>query len=334
MAAGAHAVLVLGAQGVLGTAVVRAFASEGWRVYRGGRRSDDDPGLRLVDLDRPESVAEAIGEADVVVNTVPHAPLTAERVVLEEGGLLINVSALPYAAGQALRAPDADARGLVVMNAGRTPGVSNLAAADLLATHADADAVEIAFTLSTSGASGRAGGEFLHRNLTTAARHGTATIPFPEPLGERRCVEFAEPERGWLGELAGGRAVATYVCFVQRGANRVLLALNRLGVMSRLPQSVFVRRGEVEPQETSSDPVREWVAVRREGRRLAARTIEGEGGYPMTAAAALAFVEALLDQQLQDARRGCFDPHKLLTLAAVAPGLAARGVRVVAQPHC
>jgi saccharopine dehydrogenase-like NADP-dependent oxidoreductase len=88
---------------------------------------------------------------------VPHPELTAERVVLREGGALIDVSMRPAAAGRRLREATTSARGTIVLNAGRTPGVSNLVAADLLAAHpdADADAVEIAFSFSAGGVSGR-----------------------------------------------------------------------------------------------------------------------------------------------------------------------------------
>jgi hypothetical protein len=58
--------------------------------------------FRPVDLDRPQTVAEAAGSADLVVNTVPDSGMSAERVVLERGGLLLNVAAPPLAAVLAL----------------------------------------------------------------------------------------------------------------------------------------------------------------------------------------------------------------------------------------
>ncbi len=317
--------LVLGAQGVLGGSVARAFQDDGWRVYRGGRRTEEREDFRTVDLDREETVARAIADVDLVVNPVPHPGLVAERLVLARGGRLVNISALPYAAGRALRETTGDARGLVVMNGGRTPGVSNLLAAELLEAHPDADEVEIAFTLSTSGASGRAAGEFMQRNLTARPRHRTAVIPFPEPIGQRRCLEFAEPERGWLGGLAAQRAVRTYVCFVQRGLTMMLLGLNAVGVIARLPDSAFRGRGS-NPEETSGDPVREWVALRRVGRRVAARTINGEGGYPMTASATLCLAKSLAEGSAS--RRGCFEPHEVVSLSELRNELAARGVEV------
>jgi nucleoside-diphosphate-sugar epimerase len=48
MAAGtaARAVMVIGAHGVQGSALVRAFEDAGWRVVRGVRRSDGARGLQ------------------------------------------------------------------------------------------------------------------------------------------------------------------------------------------------------------------------------------------------------------------------------------------------
>src|ERR1700684_2229021 len=119
-------VLVIGAQGVLGSLLSGAFAQAGWSVLRGGRRPDEGADFRHVDLDEPETVARAGSEVDVIVTAVPDLGLTAERMVLDRGGLLINVSALPARAGRELRARTSRARGTVVMNAGIAPGVTNL----------------------------------------------------------------------------------------------------------------------------------------------------------------------------------------------------------------
>lgn len=88
-------VLVIGAQGVLGRILTQEFETAGWAVVRAGRRPDPGAGFRHVDLDEPETVAAAIGAANVVINTVPDPGLTAERMVLDRGGLVINVSAMP-----------------------------------------------------------------------------------------------------------------------------------------------------------------------------------------------------------------------------------------------
>lgn len=232
-------VLIIGSQGVLGSLLVGAFAGAGWEVLRGGRRPDERADFRHVDLDEPETVAGAITEVDLVINPVPDAGLTAERLVLDRGGVLINVSAMPAHAGRRLQEQTPRARGTVVMNAGIAPGVTNLIAADLLAAHPEADEVELAFTVSTKSTSGRAGADFAHRNLTALARHRTTVIPLPEPFGARRCLGFAEPDAGWLGAAAANLAVGTYVCIAERPVHRAMLALNAAGVMSRLPRAAL-----------------------------------------------------------------------------------------------
>jgi hypothetical protein len=330
MAAGAaaRAVLVIGAHGVLGTALVRAFEEAGWRVVRGVRRSGAR-GSTVVDLDRPETVAAAIAGVDLVVDPVPHPELTAERVVLREGGALIDVSMRPVAAGRRLREETTSARGTVVLNAGRTPGVSNLVAADLLAAHPHADAVEIAFSFSAGGVSGRAGGASLHRHLTSARRHRTAVIPFPAPVGPTRCLRFAESEDGWLGDLAGHRAVATYARFSPRALHRAVLIANALGLMRAFPLAAFLPRGRNRPIELTTEPLTEWVGVRHLGVHLAARTITGAGNYRVTASATLVLAEALLDPARRDGvLPGCFGPQELFTLPELEPDLRQRGLAV------
>jgi NAD(P)-dependent dehydrogenase (short-subunit alcohol dehydrogenase family) len=331
MAAGAaaRAVLVIGAHGVLGTALVRAFQQAGWRVLAGVRQSAGARGSTVVDLDRPETVAAAIAGVDLVVDPVPHPELTAERVVLREGGVLIDVSMRPATASRRLREETTNARGTIVLNAGRTPGVSNLVVADLLAAHPDADTVEIAFSFAAGGVSGRAGGASLHRHLTAARRHHTAVIPFPAPVGTTRCLQFAESEHGWLGDLAGHRTVATYARFSPRALHRAVLIANAFGLMQALPLAAFVPRGDSRPIELTTEPLTEWVAVRRQGVHLAARTITGTGNYRVTAAATLVLADALLDRARRESiRAGCFEPQELLTLPELEADLRQQGVAV------
>jgi NAD(P)-dependent dehydrogenase (short-subunit alcohol dehydrogenase family) len=323
----ARAVLVIGAQGVLGTALVRAFEDRGWQVHRGARRPDSSS-ARLVDLDRPETVAEAIADVDLVIDPVPHPDMTPERIVLREGGALIDVSARPAAAGRRLREETTEARGVVVLNAGRMPGISNLAAAHLLAAHPDADAVEMVFSFSASGVSGAAGGEFVHGHLTSVRHHRTAVIPFSAPLGPRRCLEYAESENGWLGELPQGRTVTTYARFAPRALNGALLALNKLRLMSTLPLGAFVPSDKPNGEATT-EHLTEWIAVRRNGTCLGACTIEGAGGYRVTAAATAVLADSLVATGAD--RPGCFDPQELFTLEDLQAELRAGGIDVVRQ---
>jgi hypothetical protein len=328
-----RSVLVIGAGGVLGSLTATAFEDAGWEVQRGARRERD--GFRIADLDRPETIEAAAADVDVVLNTVPHPGLTAERTVLERGGKLVNVSTPPAAAARRLaHEPSGTARGTVLLNAGVAPGVTNLVAADLLAEHPEADAVEIVLTVSASGASGKSGGEFAHRGLTTARRHRTTKIPLPAPFGERRCLGFAEDERGFLGKVAEGREVASYICMTERVPATALLALNAIGVMSVLPRIAFVAGRGGPPKKATGERVAEWVAVLADGERLAARTVECNGDYASTATVSVVFAEALLGSGngTGAAPAGCYDPDDLFTLALLEPALRDIGVSVVDQP--
>jgi hypothetical protein len=321
-------VLVIGAGGVLGGLVAEAFAEAGWDVRRASRRPAGEPGACLVDLDRPETLASALEGADVAVSTVPHPRLTAERHVLEHGGTLLSVVAFTPEEARPLRELASRARGTVVLNAGLMPGVTNLVAAELLHAHPQADGLELAMTASTSGTMGRAGGAFGYENVTTRRRHRTAEIALPPPFGTRTCPEFAEGCDGWLGALAEGRDVHSYLCFAERLQHEALLLANRLGACRALPRSRFVVEHRPGRRGASRNAVAEWVAVARGGSRLAAATVECEGDYRGTAAAALVFAERLLE----DGRAsGCFDVHELIGLDEVAARLEEEGVRVVEQ---
>ncbi len=106
-------------------------------------------------------------------------------MVLDRGGLLINVSAMAARFAPRLRREPGPPRGTVLMNAGIAPGLTNLLAADLLARHPEADEVELVFTISVKGSVGPAGG---HPDwLTATKRHRTTVVRLPEPFGRRRC---------------------------------------------------------------------------------------------------------------------------------------------------
>ncbi len=319
-------VLVIGARGVLGALTLRAFAAAGWAVRAGVRRARQ--GEVEIDLDQPESIAATLGERELVVNTVPHPELVPERHVLEHGGTLINVSALPAAAGRSLRAIAAGARGVVLMNAGLAPGLTTVVAGDLLRTHPDADALEIVFTLSSTSARGPASAEFIHRGLSGVARHRTALVPLPPPFGERVCLGFGEGEAGWLGGVAEGRLVRLYVCIAEPAAHDRLLAINAAAAMTSLPRALIASREPCCDGSPSDEPVAHWIAAVRGDRRLSARTVECRGEFPHAARSTVVFAEALLTQ---GRRGGCFDPEEICTLGDVEAKLGRAGIRIVAH---
>jgi hypothetical protein len=319
-------VLIIGAQGAVGALTVRAFAAGGWTVRSGARRPL--PGQVEIDLDSAASIAAAVSEQELVVNTVPHPDLLVERHVLERGGTSINISALPASAGRSLRAVSGAARGTVLMNAGLAPGVTTIVAADLLRQNPGAGELEIVFTLSVTAPRGPASADFIIRGLTTLARHRTALVPLPEPFGERWCLGFREGDAGWLGGIAEGRVVRQYICITEQAIHERLLELNAAAALTNPPTELIAARSPAADGTPSDEPVAHWIAAVREGRRLHARTVECRGDFLHAARSTVVFADALLSRR-QPA--GCFDPEEICTLSAVHAKLHAAGITIAAQ---
>lgn len=307
----------------MGTLTARAFATAGWAVRAGARRPL--PGQVEIDLDSAQSIAAAVAEEELVVNAVPHEELLVERHVLEHGGTLINVSALPASAGRSLRAVSGAARGTVLMNAGLAPGVTTIVAADLLRQNPDAGELEIVFTLSATAPRGPASAGFIDRGLTTVAHHRTALVPLPEPFGERRCLGFREGDAGWLGGIAEGRVVRQYICITEQAIHERLLELNAAAALNELPRELIGARSPSADGTPSAEPVGHWIAAVREGRRLSARTVECRGDFLHAARSTVVFADALLARSQQP---GCFDPEEICTLSAVRAKLQAAGITI------
>lgn len=320
-----RSVLVIGAQGGVGSATARAFEDAGWEVRRAGRRLQDGPGMRFLDLDDPRLDA-LLEPADVIVNTVPHEGLVPERATLERGGVLIRIPEAPPSVTARLRGEPPDA-GLVVVNAGIFPGVSTLVAVELLKCYPDADAVMLALTVSARATSGRAGGATLHRWLSMRPRHATEVIPFPPPFGRRRCLQIAEDDDGCLGGHLGGRAVWTGLCFAERPLHVGMLGLERLGLLSKIPRYVLAAK-PANPDKLSREPFAVWVGATRDGALLGARTIEGRGDYRCTAASTVLVAERLTAGDDRATRTGCIDLAEVFTLDDLCADLQAAGVTV------
>jgi hypothetical protein len=324
-------VLVLGGQGVLGTAIAGTFGAAGWTSVRAGRRPDSGADFRLVDLDEPDTLERALDGIDLIVSTVPDERLVAERMVLSGGGVLINVSAMAASAVQRLRRVPGEPRGTVLMNAGIAPGLTNLLAADLLADHPEADEIELVFTVSAKSAVGPAGSRFAHRALTRETRHQTTVVALPEPFGRRRCLGFAEADNGWLGAVADGRAVSPYLCISEHGVHSALLAFNSAGIIARLPRSAFVgATGSAEgpPGSLGAEPVAHWVAVRRRGACLAARTLRCRGDYRSAAAGTVLFARSLA-AGAGSGPAGVLVPEEAFTIGELRSALAESDIVVV-----
>jgi len=310
---------VIGARGALGGAVVAALRAGGWTVHPTGRRAGGSDGFRHLDLARPDGLGRALGDVDLAVSAVADPNLVAERWVLEHGGVLVNCSHASGAAAAALTTEiGARRRGTVLLNAGLVPGLANLAAAELLDEHPDADALEVAFTVLGDATAGRGGGEFIHAGLASRSRHRVVRLPFPEPFGELSCIEVHEGEDCGFAGVAGGRRVENYVGFADPWAGRGLRLANSLGLMRLLPRAPFVAGGE--RGEVSREPTVVWLGARRGERRLGAALVRCDGDYRTTAEAARAFGEALV----AESRPGCFNPEDLFRPGDLATRL--RGV--------
>ena len=327
------ALVVIGAQGALGRLCVDALRKSGLEVLRAGRQ-EEAADFRFVDLDEPESIAKACADADLVVNTVRHPAHPAERVILREGGTLINVASLTSSDRAELKSATGDGGGLVVLHAGLAPGVYSLMFKEMLAAHPDADTLELAGAWSvfqTSGPGGATDG--LYSGLGGGGRRVTRLFEFAEPIGRRRCFHLGGAEIGFFGEVAIGREARAYICIHERPIQAALLALNAVGLLTRLPRASFTISRRWTQGRTTREPKRDILAATRNGQRLAAQYVEGEGDYLMTASATAAFVEALIIRRASRwALNGVFGAEEIFDLGELRSGLEQRGVRILPLP--
>ncbi len=325
-----HKALVIGAQGMIGSAVARQLSNSGWEVLRAGRRPESAGDFLLLDLDDAPALSRACKEADLIVNTAHHPALVPERTVLREGGILIDLIELSASERVELLVAEPQPRGLLIADTG-LGGVGYLTISALLEQHPQARAAEYSLMVSASGSSGRAGAVFGHRLLTGSRHHSSAIIPFPEPVGARRCLQVGSEGEGILRESIGAAPLYHYLCMQPRPLQGLLVALNRLRLISLLPEAMFTAGVGKVPDEFSDEPICEWVAVLDgDGCRLAASTIEGNGYYRMTAAATLIFANALARPSI--GMRGLLCIDQLVTLDAVRLSLAEHDVHVRERP--
>ena len=79
------------------------------------------------------------------------------------------------------------------------------------------------------------------------------------------------------------------------------------------------------PAVASTEPVAHWVAARRRGTCLAARTIRAKGDYRSSAAITVLFAQALT-RPAPPPRAGVLFPEEVVTLDDIRPGLAGAGI--------
>lgn len=316
-------VLVIGGQGVLGGNIAAALREGGFDVLRGGRRRESASDAVFVDLDRPETVAEAIAGVDLVVNTVMHPELIVERTVLEQGGLLLSVASISLADRLRLRESEA-AQGLVIVHAGLNPGLMSLLLADLLARHPEADTVEIAATAAPLQSMGGLAYEYVWPFLTSRAHRPTKTVDFPEPLGRRRCLLLGQGEEGWLGELGRKREGRVWLTLHQRPVNRLLLFANRTGFLSVAPRWPLAPLRLIAPSELPHDEKRDIAMVSKDGRLLEGLSIRGDGDYRVSVACTVVFARALWRRR--EEATGVHGAEEWFDFDALRPDFEASGI--------
>lgn len=288
-------ILVIGS-GVLGTFVARRIRT--WAdVVVASRSQPRDAGAHVqIELTDPVSVAGVLGGFDLVVNCVRSPELLPERWILESGGTLLNLANLSAEESASLRADGRSPRGTVVLNAGLTPGVNSLLAADLLARYPQADEVRLVMSFSYSESGGpQAVGGLAYRLLARGVRHRTGVFHLAEPYGSRRCLEVGDAADGLLGRTADGRTGKVYFFFVESWFQRSLLALNSMGLLRLVPRWMFVAGLKV-PDELTREKKADLVEVTLDGQVLAGYRCTGIGDYRLTVAAADVFAEALLER--------------------------------------
>lgn len=321
-------VLVIGGQGVLGGNIAAAMRKRGFEVLRGGRRREAGADSVFVDLDRPDTVAEAIESVDLVVNTVLHPELTPERTALERGGVLLSVASLSLEDRLRLRESEA-AQGLVVLHAGLNPGLMSLALAHLLGRHPEADTVEIAATAAPLQSMGNLAYEYAWPFLASSSHRPTKVVDFPAPLGRRRCILLGQGEEGWLGELGAERRGRVWITLHQRSFNGLLLAANRTGFLSVAPRRALAPLRLLAPSELPHDEKRDIAMVSREGRLLAGLSIHGDGDYRVSVASTLVFAEHLWRRR--EEARGVRGAETWFEFDALRPDFEASGIDFVSH---
>jgi hypothetical protein len=111
-----------------------------------------------------------------------------------------------------------------------------------------------------------------------------------------------------------------------RALNSLVRALNAARIISALPRASFTAGGKALPDELSEERICEWVAVSRDGARLASRAVEGRGYYRMTVAATLVFAEALSRQASRP--KGVRGIEEVLSLPELLDPLERAGITV------
>lgn len=310
-------VAILGASGVLGSALARRFSDQGWSVVTVSRSPDSD---RQYDPSDQDSVTTALAGSAITVSPLPVLPDAVATSVLNSSGVLLTVGALSTEerARVARSTPD-DATGSIILNGGMAPGLTNLAAGDLLRGFPQADTVHVTQMMSARGTAGSAGLEYALERLRTARRLSTVTIPFPVE-GRLRAFDVSDGHDAWLGDATHGRRARLFLVFPERLVSGFVSTINGAALCRVLPRRLPGERAV--PRDITREPFTEWVGVSHNGRALAAMTLRARGDYWTTAAAAEAQAALMLEKRNSgELPTGTHSIESVLTLGETLPRL-------------
>ncbi|MGH7246671.1 MAG: hypothetical protein ACREH9_01070 [Pseudomonadota bacterium] len=321
-------VLIIGGQGVLGSIVAEAMRERGdLKVLIGGRRAEAREDFRYVDLAKPATIAPTLEGVDFAISTVADPQFELERVGVEIGACSINISSavLPLGGHVSLHG-----RGLALVHAGLAPlGLQALIAKSMIARFPETARLEVAICFSARSASGPQGREFAYSALVRRPFEPSREIDFGAPIGRRRCLSAAIPDRDILHALIPEGQAGVFIGFAERPINRALSVMRSSGMIRMIPRALFVGRANASaPSAATTEPMRQWVAVYdASGKRLGATVTEGEGDYRATAIVTRAFLDALIERLKTRKPFGVQSVEKLFDLADVTAHLRA-GVRI------
>ena len=322
-------VLVVGAQGCLGTIVVNELSQRGWNVLRGGRHPDSSDDYRLIDLDEPSMWSPALVDVDIVISTVPHPEMPLERHILESGGLLLNPATIPRSYLLNLAKSASSMRGTVKPQAGLTPGLGTLLAAELLKSHPQASEIVIGMTFSALGTGGEEGARWTFGHFAEGARSKRRMVSLPPPMNIRSCGTKNLVNEGWLADDRWPSVQRLEFCMAEKPVDLMFRGIARMHLLPLFAQvyaSTLGKRRHV----ATDEQIFHWVSVREPNGIEQGRLINAKGDYRSTAIAVAIFAELLWPHAARlELPPGLVRIQDVLTLNDVKDTFEAHGISVL-----
>ncbi|WP_404404853.1 NAD(P)-binding domain-containing protein [Pelagibacterium halotolerans] len=166
---------IIGGYGDVGQKLARLLLATGsYRVVLAGRNAEKartaaeqlGANARGAHVDAAEGLP---GDAQVVVNFVETLPPAAAAAVVERGGVFIDASADPDYL-ERLKAAVPNGPGLAILNAGLTPGLTNVLARSLKTAHPDTRRIDVVLEMGMGRHHGLAATEWTLRGFAAPYR--------------------------------------------------------------------------------------------------------------------------------------------------------------------